>query len=174
MAETKSKIAKALPFVLTGFVAFVFIQSLFFKFAGAPETVVIFTTLDDWAASLTGVSGLFAPGGIFSAVSVGVAELIASALLIAGLFSRYRPLGFAGSVLGLMIISGAIFFHLASPLGVVVGDEPLAAELGVASDGGTLFIMAVGVFLSTAALTWMRRDVLLTRLPSGKSGAAAL
>jgi hypothetical protein len=36
--------------LLTVFVAFVFIQSLFFKFTGSPETVYIFQgKLDPWA-----------------------------------------------------------------------------------------------------------------------------
>ncbi|MEM8784508.1 MAG: hypothetical protein AAGF19_01475 [Pseudomonadota bacterium] len=146
------------PIVLTVYIAFVFIQSLFFKFAGAPETVVIFSTLDQWASDTVGVGGLFNPGGIFSAHVIGSAELVASALLIAGLLPRFRLAGLAGSVLALGIISGAIVFHLFSPLGVVVGDEPIAAELGVASDGGLLFGMAVGVFLASLALTWLRRD----------------
>ena len=39
--------------LLTIYVAFVFIQSLFFKFTGSPETVYIFQgKLDPWAASL--------------------------------------------------------------------------------------------------------------------------
>ena len=57
--------------LLTLYVAFVFIQSLFFKFTGSPETVYIFQgKLDPWAASL-GFAGVFAPGGIFAAKVVG-------------------------------------------------------------------------------------------------------
>ena len=75
---------------LTAFVAFVFIQSLFFKFTGSPETVYIFETkLDAWAGSL-GFPGLFAPGGPFSAQVVGAAELVASLLLLAGAASSRR------------------------------------------------------------------------------------
>ena len=63
--------------LLTVFVAFVFIQSLFFKFTGSPETVYIFQgKLDPWAASL-GFPGVFAPGGIFSAKVIGSFELLA-------------------------------------------------------------------------------------------------
>ena len=66
---------------LTVFASFVFVQSLFFKFTGSPETVHIFEhRLDPWAASL-GFPGLFAPGGLFSAHVVGSAELLASLLL---------------------------------------------------------------------------------------------
>ena len=45
---------------LSLYVAFVFIQSLFFKFTDSPETQYIFGTLDAWGASL-GFAGLFAP-----------------------------------------------------------------------------------------------------------------
>ena len=65
------------------FVAFVFIQSLFFKFSDSPETVYIFQgKLDPWAATL-GFPGVFAPGGIFSAHVIGSFELLASVLVLA-------------------------------------------------------------------------------------------
>lgn len=148
--------SKLLEIVVTLFVSFVFIQSLFFKFAGAPETVHIFGTLDTWAAGLTGIEGLFNPGGIFSAKVVGSAELVASALLLAGLFLKKPLLQLGGALLGLGVISGAIVFHLFTPLGVVV--ENMAA--GIESDGGTLFVMAVLVALSTAFLTWRKKSAL--------------
>jgi len=75
--------------ILSLFVAFVFIQSLFFKFTGSPETVYIFQgKLDPWAASL-GFPGIFAPGGIFSAKVVGTAELVASLLVLTGAFMAW-------------------------------------------------------------------------------------
>jgi len=140
--------------LLTLFVAFVFIQSLFFKFANAPETIYIFEgKLDPWAASL-GFPGVFAPGGIFSAKVVGSAELVASTLLLLGAsVVSLRLLQAAGALLGLGVISGAIFFHLFTPLGVAVQNTDGS------SDGGQLFAMACGVWLSCAALLWLRRDI---------------
>ena len=142
--------------LLTLFVVFVFIQSLFFKFTGSPETVYIFQgKLDPWAASL-GFKGVFAPGGIFSATVVGSAELVASLLLLAGAFmSSQRLVQVAGSALGLGVISGAIFFHLFTPLGVAV------VNTDGSSDGGELFMLACGVWISCALLLWIRRDVWL-------------
>jgi uncharacterized membrane protein YphA (DoxX/SURF4 family) len=139
--------------LLTVFVAFVFVQSLFFKFTGSPETRYIFEEkLDPWAASL-GFPGLFAPGGIFSATVVGTVELIASMLLLVGAASAgRRRVQALGAALGLGVISGAIFFHLFTPLGVAVRNTDGT------SDGGTLFALACGVWLSCAALLWMRRD----------------
>jgi hypothetical protein len=145
--------------LLTLFVAFVFIQSLFFKFSGSPETVYIFETkLEPWAASL-GWPGVFAPGGIFSAKVVGAAELVASVLLLAGAaLSQRRAVQVLGAAMGLGVISGAIFFHLFTPLGVAV------VNTDGGSDGGELFILACGVWLSCAALLWLRRSIWLAWL----------
>ena len=142
--------------LLTLFVAFVFIQSLFFKFTGSPETVYIFQgKLDPWAASL-GFGGVFAPGGIFSAKVVGTFELIASVLLLVGAtLSGSRAIQVLGAALGLGVISGAIFFHLFTPLGIAV------VNTDGSSDGGELFMLAGGVWISCALLLWIRREVWL-------------
>lgn len=144
---------------LTLFVAFVFIQSLFFKFTGSPETVYIFQgKLDPWAARL-GFPGVFAPGGIFSAKVVGTFELIASLLLLAGAALRSKPqVQVLGAAMGLGVISGAIFFHLFTPLGIAV------VNTDGSSDGGELFMLACGVWISCAALLWLRRRVWLREL----------
>lgn len=143
--------------ILTLYVAFVFIQSLFFKFTGSPETVYIFQgKLDPWAASL-GFPGVFAPGGIFSAKVVGSFELIASALLLVGAFVQSsRLLQILGAAMGLGVISGAIFFHLFTPLGIAV------VNTDGSSDGGELFTLACGVWLACAALLWIRRSTWLS------------
>lgn len=145
---------------LTLYVAFVFVQSLFFKFTGSPETVYIFEgKLDPWAASL-GFPGLFAPGGIFSARVVGSFELLASLLLVAGaLMTGRRWLQVVGAAMALGVISGAIFFHLFTPLGVAV------VNTDGSSDGGELFALACGVWLASAALLWLRRDVWVAWVP---------
>lgn len=167
-----------LPAALTLFVAFVFIQSLFFKFAGAPETMLIFGTLDAWAEDTFGIAGLFNPGGIFSAKVVGSAELIASILLLTGQFGGHykaglRKLQVLGAALGLGIITGAIFFHLFTPLGIVVGDEvvPGVPPGSVAEDGGTLFFMAIGVWVSCVLVLVLRRDVALAMVGRGQGSA---
>ena len=143
--------------VLTLYVALVFIQSLFFKFTGSPETVYIFQgKLDPWAASL-GFPGVFAPGGIFSATVVGSFELIASALLLAGaLMSGQRAEQVLGAAMGLGVISGAIFFHLFTPLGVAV------VNTDGSSDGGELFVDRAGSPLTPVPST----DTPPTSVPS--------
>jgi len=142
--------------LLTLYVAFVFIQSLFFKFTGSPETVYIFQgKLDPWAARL-GFAGVFAPGGIFSAKVVGAFELIASLLLLSGAALQARPaIQVLGAAMGLGVISGAIFFHLFTPLGIAV------INTDGSSDGGELFMLACGVWLCCATLLWLRRTTWL-------------
>ena len=152
-----SKLRQYAPVALILYVAFVFVQSLFFKFADAPETAHIFGTLNAWAIGL-GLPGVFAKTGIFSQYVIGGAELVASALLLASIATRLRSLRLYGAVLGVAIMSGAIFFHLFTPLGV-----------DVQGDGGLLFGMAVGVWLSSAYLAtveWRRRTVAAPAVPA--------
>ncbi len=103
--------------------AIIFIQTLFFKFTGAPESVYIFETL-----------GLEPYGRIGS----GVAELIASVLLLVP-----RTAGW-GALLGLGIISGAILSHL-TQLGIEVqGDGGLLFGLAVV----VFFCCAIALWLN--------------------------
>lgn len=152
--------------VLSLYIAFVFVQSLFFKFSDSPETQHIFGTLDAWAAGF-GLPGLFTKSGPFSQYVVGSAELVASALLLGGLATRRAILSAAGALLALGVISGAIFFHLFTPLGVQVVDTDGS------KDGGLLFAMACGVWLASAAILWLLRDHLAALLPPGVRKAGA-
>ncbi len=95
-----------LLWALSAYIAAVFVQSLFFKFTGAPESIYIFSTLRDWS----GIS-LFEPAGRWI---IGLSELTASLLLFV---PRTRIFGAA---LAIGIMSGAIFFIFFSPIGVVI------------------------------------------------------
>ena len=151
--NSASRITKIVTLVLTLYIAFVFIQSLFFKFTNSPETQYIFGTLDAWGASL-GFPGLFARSGVFSQYVVGSAELVASTLLLAGLALGRPLLQAGGALLALGVISGAIFFHLFTPLGVQVRNTDGSL------DGGELFALACGVWVSAAVLLALRRDAI--------------
>jgi hypothetical protein len=155
-----------LPILLTLYIAFVFIQSLFFKFTGSPETTYIFSTLDAWAAGF-GFYGLFAPTGIFSQYVIGTAELIASLMLLASLAPKLRLLRPLGALMSLGVISGAIFFHLFTPLGVSV----LNAD--GTRDGGLLFGLACGVWVSAAILLARSYGQILALLPSRRRSMMA-
>lgn len=146
MALTRERIKKITPWALSIFIAFVFVQSLFFKFTDAPETQHIFGTLDQWAADALGIEGLFLAPGIFNQYVIGSAELVASLLLLTGLFTKFKFLNPIGALMALGVISGAIFFHLFTPLGVEVQ-----------GDGGTLFFMAVGIWFASLGLVYLGR-----------------
>ena len=136
---------KYLPWILILIPVFVFLQSLPFKFSGAPETQHIFTTLGDWMVSI----GLGAIGPSFAdhgAYGVGIVELIASILLLIPVTRHW------GALIGLGVLSGAIFFHLFTPLGVSV-KYPGA---GVEGDP-TLFVMAVVAWLCLLVLVIRHR-----------------
>ena len=90
---------------LRGIAAIILLQTLFFKFTGAKESVYIFTTL-----------GMEPWGRIGS----GVAELIASVFLLLPQTVVF------GAILSLGVISGAIFFHL-TKLGIAL---PLVDDHG--------------------------------------------
>ncbi len=104
--------------------AVILLQTLFFKFTGAPESVYIFTKV----GSGMGLSFLEPWGRIGS----GVMELVAAVLLLWPAFS------WAGSILAMGAVSGAIFFHL-----TVLGIE-------VQGDHGLLFALAWIVFIASA------------------------
>ena len=131
------------------FVSAIFLDSLRYKFTDAPETQEIFGRLDAWAASL-GAPGLFDYAGLFSQYVIGSAELLASTLLLIGFIPAFQRFQIAGSALGLAIMSGAISFHLFTPLGI----DPNA-------DGGGLFVAACLVWLSCLALLVIKRQAAL-------------
>ena len=75
----------------------------------------------------------------FGRIGIGIVELITAILL---LIPRTQGIG---AVLSLGVISGAIFSHL-TQLGIVVNN-----------DGGTLFGLAVAVFICSAIVAWTNR-----------------
>ncbi|MFT5136266.1 MAG: hypothetical protein ACI9XU_001351 [Arenicella sp.] len=136
---------KGLLYALIAYVIFVFVQSLFFKFTGSKETDIIFSTIAQWMNDV----GLSFIAPIFESVGglvIGSTELIASILL---LFAGTRKFG---AVLGLSVISGAIFFHLFTPLGI-----NRVVDAAGNTDGGILFFMACGVWVSCALIYMMAR-----------------
>ena len=155
------KMLRHWPAALSLWVSFVFLQSLFFKFTDSRETIGIFTKLDGWAASF-GLPGLFAHTGLFSQYVIGTAELIASTLVLLGITQSMRLLRVPGAALGLAVMSGAIFFHLFTPLGIKVINSN-----GV-SDGGELFTLACTVWVSCAVLLFERRHMIAALIVEAK------
>ena len=147
-----AKIKTYAPIIFSLIAAAVFLDSLRYKFTNAVETQVIFGRLDAWAASF-GAGGLFAQTGLFSQYVIGSAELVASTLFLLGLFPALRRLQTLAALIAVAVMSGAVSFHLFTPLGI----DPN-------NDGGGLFAMAVTVWLGSLTLLIFRRDTLFSIL----------
>ncbi|MCB9377334.1 MAG: DoxX family protein [Holophagales bacterium] len=120
MRSNLSPAARRLSWTAQIVVAAILLQTLFFKFTGAPESVYIFETL-----------GLEPVGRIGS----GIAELVASVLLLVPGTAALGALVAAG------VISGAIGAHL-TRLGIEVqGDGGLLFGLALVVFVGSLLIL---------------------------------
>jgi uncharacterized membrane protein YphA (DoxX/SURF4 family) len=119
-------------FVLRLIVAIILIQTLRFKFTAHPDSVYIFEQV-----------GLEPYGRI----GIGILELIAGILLV------IPKTVWAGSLLTLGLIGGAIMMHL-TQIGIEVNN-----------DNGTLFITALVTFmLSAIILYFYRKDIPFIKL----------
>ena len=115
---------KNILFVLRLIVAVILLQTLYYKFGGNEDSIYIFTTL-----------GLEPYGRI----GIGVMELIASILIL------LKRTSWAGALLTVGLMAGAIFSHL-TQLGIEVK-----------GDGGQLFYMAVGTWVLSLFVLWSER-----------------
>ena len=144
------------------FISAIFVDSLRFKFTGHETPHHIFTTLRDWS----GID-LFYPAGPWI---IGLGELGAAVFLIAlALFFRFtgKPvLEAAAQSLGALaafgIMTGAISFHLFTPLGI---ETPVTWENGVATEySGALFIAACVTWFCSILIMVLRGPQALTLL----------
>jgi uncharacterized membrane protein YphA (DoxX/SURF4 family) len=100
--------------------ALIMLQTLFFKFTGAEESIFIFEAVG------------MEPWGRYG---VGTLELIASILLLVPAYS------WIGAVLGAGLMAGAIMFHL-TILGIDVrGDGGYLFGLALVAGGCSLFVL---------------------------------
>ena len=111
-------------FALRLIVAIILLQTLYYKFGAHEDSVYIFTTL-----------GLEPYGRI----GIGLMELIASILIL------LKKTSWAGALLTVGLMAGAIFSHL-TQLGIEVK-----------GDGGQLFYMAVGTWVLSLFVLWSER-----------------
>lgn len=121
---------KVISWICRIVVAVLFLQTLFFKFTGAEESKYIFTTL------------MGAENEAIGRIGSGIAELIVAILI---LVPRTVAIGAIGA---LGVISGAIMSHL-TQLGIVVND-----------DGGTLFALAIIIFVLSLVTLFIHRKEL--------------
>ena len=132
----------------------VFLSSIPYKFTGHPDTRHIFDTIGDWMAGILGqgLGALFASIGPYA---VGSFEMLTSlVLLLPGLIWLLAKIGIGnggegsarakfhrfGGAMAALVMAGAVFFHLATPLGIVVLHEGK-------SDGGSLFYAALSILI---------------------------
>jgi hypothetical protein len=144
-----NRIIRYAPAGISAFAALVFLDSLRFKFTDHPNTQEIFGRLDGWAGTL-GLPGLFGHTGLFSQYVIGTAELFASTLLLVGLLPGLQRLNAVGALIGFAVMTGAVSFHLFTPLGI----DPN-------NDGGGLFAAACTIWVSSIALIVIRRNELI-------------
>ena len=118
--------------------AIILLQTLFFKFTAAPESVYIFTKLGTFVHGYVP----FAPIGaveVWGRIGSGIMELIAAVLLLTPRFV------WAGAVLAMAATGGAIASHL-----TFLGVE-------VQGDKGLLFLLAIVVFATSAVALYLHR-----------------
>jgi hypothetical protein len=126
---------RALRWVGVAYVAFILLWYEQYKLFGAQGSVDLFTTLTDWLG--------FHGHEKFMRITVGSCEIIASIVIL------IPPVQGLGAIGAIMLMSGAMFFHLVSPLGT----DPYG-------DGGILFKEACSVWTTAwVVLFWQREQV---------------
>ncbi len=126
-----SRSQTVVSWVLQLAVAGILLQTLFFKFTGAEESVYIFSTV----GRFLNIAGVEPWGRIGS----GVLELIASLLLIVPATAS------VGAILTMGVMAGAILSHV-----VILG-------IDVKGDSGLLFSLALTAFIASAIVLVLRR-----------------
>ena len=119
--------------------AIILLQTLFFKFTAAPESVYIFTKLGTFIHGYVS----FAPIStveVWGRIGSGIMELIAAVLLLTPRFV------WTGAILAMAATGGAIASHL-----TFLGIE-------VQGDKGLLFLLAIVVFVASAVVLYLHRE----------------
>jgi hypothetical protein len=132
---TRERVLRWLTWPAALWIAYIFLSYEQDKLGGSAGSVWLFQTLADWLW----ISAYEKPFRL----SVAIAEIVASVLVVV---PRTRMWG-AGLSFG--IISGAIFFHVASPVGI----DPF-------EDGAQLFKEAVSVWFASAFILFVLREEL--------------
>ncbi|MFT5506690.1 MAG: hypothetical protein ACI845_003677 [Gammaproteobacteria bacterium] len=153
----KKNIIAVVSWVMALWMCKIFLFSLPYKFTGHPDTQHIFGTIGDWMSGFLGraIGNLFTS---FGAIGVGLFELITSIVLLlpallwvlnkTGIFSssgHRAKIHRIGGIMAAMVMSGAVFFHIFTPLGIEVLHQGK-------SDGGSLFFAAVSILVSGVIL----------------------
>ncbi|GAA3918781.1 hypothetical protein [Litoribacillus peritrichatus] len=148
----KGKVIAVGSWVVVLWICKVFLSSLPYKFTSHPDTQHIFGTIGGWMEGVLSqsIGQWFTQYGAFA---VGGAELLVSVLLLlpavfflitkvnSGVTLPSRALVHSvGGLVASLVMCGAVFFHLATPLGIEVLHNGQ-------SDGGSLFYAAVSILV---------------------------
>lgn len=128
------KLTTILIWILKLIAAVIMLQTLYFKFTGHEQSVRLFTEIgmEPWGR-----------------IGTGVMELIASILLLIPATTGF------GALLGMGLMSGAMFFHF--------------TKIGLDFDGDyVLFAYAVITFVCCSIVAWVYRQQFLRFLPWGR------
>jgi len=156
-----------ISWLFAAWTSFVFLNSLRFKFdTTALEPAHIFNTIGTW------ISDVISPalGNLFSSFgqyAVGISELLTAFLLLLPiiLWKKRRQFHFWGALLAVGVMTGAIFFHLATPLGwhptwAVSGpDECAALYLEATKQCSDTFLAnaALSIFIGGLIVAFLNR-----------------
>ena len=154
-------IIAVISWVIVLWACYVFLGSLPYKFTQHPDTQHIFGTIGEWMSGFLGsaVGGLFASVGPYA---VGGFELLTSiVLLLPGIRWLMSKMGqnisperakfhSVGGLMASVVMLGAVFFHLFTPLGIEVLHQGQ-------SDGGSLFYAATSILILGLVLFFLNR-----------------
>ena len=118
--------------------AIILLQTLFFKFTAAPESVYIFTKLGTFVHTYLPFASI-GTVEVSGRIGSGIIELIAAVLLLTPRFA------WAGAILAMAATGGAIVSHL-----TFLGIE-------VQGDKGLLFFLAIAVLVTSAIALYLHR-----------------
>jgi putative oxidoreductase len=118
--------------------AIILLQTLFFKFTAAPESVYIFTKLGTFIHNYLPLASV-GTAEVSGRIGSGIMELIAAVLLLTPRFV------WAGALLAMAATGGAIVSHL-----TFLGIE-------VQGDKGLLLFLAIVVFVTSAIALFLHR-----------------
>jgi hypothetical protein len=118
--------------------AIILLQTLFFKFTAAPESVYIFTKLGTFIHTYIPFASV-STVEVSARIGSGIMELIAAALLLTPRFV------WAGAVLAMAATGGAIVSHLTF------------LDIEVQGDKGLLFFLAITVFVTSIIALFLHR-----------------
>lgn len=140
-SDSVSKSSGFVSWLLQILAAVILLQTIYYKFTGAAESIYIFENagLEPWGRYMS-----------------GIVELLAGLLLL------LPGLNWLGAVLGLLVMTVALYVHLG-----VLGVE-------IMGDGGAMFYLATTVWICCLCVFWIRKPEIKRFFQKSSSGEKEL